>query len=791
MAKRKPIGGVKPVGRDRATIDARSARYNPRMVVKFRDSIELAYHDQLADSLDEQGIVPWKQLLQHFPGLTMRRLFTSLDPKGIQELVERATRRDGSYVPPNFLTYFLVEHPAEINRKELASALMASPSVQTAYFDSPGSDPQVNPSDDPRAANQGYLDPAPDGIDAEYAWQFGGGDGVGQEVIDLEQGWTLDHEDLIAHRAQLLHGTILDSSRPHGTKVLGVMCASDNQVGCVGIAPNVNSLNVVSYNGSNRPDAILAAIANLRFGSVLLLNAQLDDPGLEGLPIEALEAEFQTIRLATALGIIVVEAAGNGGTDFDKFVDQNGNPVLVRAYRDSGAILVGAATFTSPHGPLLRSGHPICNFGSRIDCYAWGEMIDTTSSTTVFPFGTSQYTGNFGMTSGAAPIIAGAALVVQGLAQANLNPSYRFTPVQMRALLTNPATGTLSNDPPNDKIGIMPDLRAIIQSAEIALAADVYVRDFVGDTGDPHTDAISASPDIILRPTSEADPQIAFGEGSGTENDNTLGTQAEAGQDNFVYVRVRNRGGSDASNVMARVYWSPPATLVTPDLWTLIGQTAIPTVPSGNVLTVSDAIVWANAAIPQTGHYCLVGLVGTADDPPPAPADFLNWNNYEMFVRNNNNVTWRNFNVVDNQPGPNVGAEFVDMDFFAAGPPDEAREMKLEIMARLPKGSRVFLQMPIAMYDSMLDRMAAEFDERRTTVRIALNPYGLRSLGAMLFTAKSLTKLRLQVHIPHERRKMPYEVFVRHMYQNREVGRITWRLSPLAREADRVRALAR
>jgi hypothetical protein len=418
-------------------------------------------------------------------------------------------------------------------------------------------------------------------------------------------------------------------------------------------------------------------------------------------------------------------------------------------------------------------------------------MIDTTSSTTVSPFSTTDYTSTFGMTSGAAPIIAGAALVVQGLAQANLNLSYRFTPAQMRALLTNPATGTPSNDPPNDKIGIMPDLCAIIKSDEIAVAADVYVRDFVGDTGDPHTGPISASPDIILRPIAEADSQATFGEGSGTENDDALGTEAQAGQDNFVYVRVRNRGGSDARNVMATVYWSPPATLVTPDLWTEIGQIAIPTVPSGNVLTVSDGIVWPAAAIPQTGHYCLVALVGTADDPPPAPEDLLNWNNYERFVRYNNNVTWRNFNVVSNQPNARVQSEFVDMDFFASGPPDAAREMRLEIMARLPTGSRAFLQMPIAMYESMLDRMPAELNEKRSTVRIPLNPYGLRSLGTMLFTARSRAKLRLQVHIPEERRRMPYEVFVRQMHRNREVGRITWRLAPLAPTADRLRALGK
>jgi len=61
-------------------------------------------------------------------------------------------------------------------------------------------DPQVdtiNPADDPRSGRQGYLDPAPGGIDARYAWRVPGGTGRGVTVVDLEQGFNLDHEDLV------------------------------------------------------------------------------------------------------------------------------------------------------------------------------------------------------------------------------------------------------------------------------------------------------------------------------------------------------------------------------------------------------------------------------------------------------------------------------------------------------------------------------------------------------------------------------------------------------------------
>lgn len=782
MARKNDVKRSARKVRNGTPLRRKAPGYSPRVVVKFRDGTELPYVDRVEEYLDKLKVGSWRKLRERFPGISMRRMFTSVKPDRIRQLVDEAVQRDDTYRPPNFLTYFVVDCPVEVNVEDLVKALLSWRSVQSAYFDPPGDDPVVNAVDDPRSPNQGYLDAAPDGIDAEFAWGFAGGDGAGQDVIDLERGWTLNHEDLNAHGAALLHGVLLDTSRPHGTSVLGEICAVDNALGCVGIAPQVGSANVVSYNSSTRPNAIFAAIDSLPYGGVLLLEAQLNatigGTAWVNLPIEALDAEFDSIRLATALGITVVEAAGNGSNDLDTFLDSGGNLVLNRgnaAFRDSGAIMVGAASSTAPHTPMNFS-----NFGSRIDCYAWGENVDTCTSNTTSPFSTTTYTGGFNGTSSASPIITGAALLVQGIADASLG--YRFSAFQMRALLSDPATGTASNNPVADRIGVMPDLRAIINGNAIGLAPDIYIRDFVGDVGDPHTGPISASPDIIMRPVAEPNPQTAFGEGSGTENSNTLGFEIEAGQDNFIYVRARNRGGSDAANVSADVFWSPVASLLTPDLWTLVGSVVIPNVQSGNVLTVSDAITWLSADIPGTGHYCFVGLIGNAADPAPIPADFVDWDNFQALIRNNNNVTWRNFNVVDNEPDPAADPSgYVAMAFLAPGAPDKARRMRLEVVARLPKGSRALLEMPRAMYDALRERIPVTFDRKRQKARVPVNPHGLRSLGDVLFPAKSRAELRLLVQIPKEYRDKAYEVFVRQVYNDVEVGRVTWRLTHLGK----------
>jgi serine protease len=757
----------------------------PRVVVRFRDGLRLSDQSDLGDQIEQMGIGPWKELVQEFPGLKLSPVFTYRKSEDWQKLSRRAMEMDPRYKPADFNAFYYVDAPPKTDLVALVKTLLRWNSVQEAYIDQAGPDPVVNAADDPRSVNQGYLDPAPDGIDAEYAWGFVGGDGVGQRFIDLEQGWTLDHEDLVAHGATLLHGTLLDSSRGHGTSVLGEICAVDNAVGCVGIVPNIASVNVVSFYGSTRPDAILAAIVNLNFGDVLLLEAQvwLNGTNLLG-PIEAYDAEYEAIRLATALGIIVVEAGGNGTNnccspplDMDTYTTLSGRAILNRDpanpdFRDSGAIIVTAATSTSPHTRLPYGPH-----GRRIDCYAWGENINTLSSNAAGS--TTSYCVNFAGTSGASPIITGAALAVQGRAEAQLG--FRFSPRQMRTILSDPLTGTPAAATETTHIGVMPDLQSIFDTV-LNTAPDVYIRDFVGDTGEPHTGAISASPDIILRPTAVANPQAAFGAGSGTENNATLGSTAEVGQDNFIYVRVLNQGGSPATNVQATVFWSPVATLVTPDLWALVGTTILPIVPIAEQLTVSDAIIWQQADIPGEGHYCFVGLVGNAADPAPGPADFLNWDNFRRFIRENNNVTWRNFNVEDNDPDvedPTVPKGFKALKFLAPGAPDKARYMALEVIGRLPEGAKAKLEVPLDFYELLHEHHQlgmVPIDRKRTVACIPLNPHGRMRFGEVLFPAKSRQAFRLLVHIPERRRKETYQIAVRQIWEREEVGRVTWQL---------------
>ncbi len=414
------------------------------------------------------------KLLDSYDIKDTRPVIRALSPRKILELEKQAAQTE---LPPlHSLTSYWKLDIRHLSKKseEIVKYFNELDEVDIAYRELEATDPAVSPADDPFNASQNYQDAAPDGIDARWAWSQPNGEGAGVGFVDLEQGWFLNHEDFASKSPTLLYGDNRDGVGAyvgnHGTAVLGEVIADDNTVGVVGIAPSVSSVNVTSHwdAASNScchvADAIVGALPTLQIGDVLLLEIQR---GPMRLPTETDVADFDAIRLAVALGIIVVEAAGNGGFDLDNYTDGAGDFVLSRGsadFKDSGAIIIGASHSSLPHN---RAVFPTwaSNFGSRIDCYAWGENVTTAGYGGLDNGGGNNnrtYTSTFNGTSSASPIVSGAAVILQGLYKAN-TPG-RLSPAQMRELLSNPATGTAQGPDVAGHIGVMPDLRSIIEN---------------------------------------------------------------------------------------------------------------------------------------------------------------------------------------------------------------------------------------------------------------------------------------------------------------------------------------
>jgi len=82
----------------------------------------------------------------------------------------------------------------------LVDALNALDSVEIAYAQPPSEPAQVDipPTTPSLESGQGYLETAPGGINARYAWTIPGGDGTSVRVVDVEGAWRTTHEDMPA-----------------------------------------------------------------------------------------------------------------------------------------------------------------------------------------------------------------------------------------------------------------------------------------------------------------------------------------------------------------------------------------------------------------------------------------------------------------------------------------------------------------------------------------------------------------------------------------------------------------
>jgi hypothetical protein len=440
-----------------------------------------------------------------------------------------------------------------------------------------------------------------------------------------------------------------------------------------------------------------AAGKRLGAGDVLLLEVQRGR-----YPTEIDAADFDAIRLASALGVVVVEAAGNGGRDLDAYVDPDTGRSFNRrsgSFRDSGAIMVGAAYSALPHDRA-----PFSNHGSRVDCFAWGTGVTTCG------YGNldgdereNLYTNTFNGTSSAAPMIATAAVQVQAFHR-RVSPGSSIGVAEMRRLLSDPAMGTPQGRGVRGHIGVMPDLPRLL-GRRLSLAPDVYLRHQPGADGSTPgaRQSVSSSPDVVVAAAGIGQEQAEdrFGE-EGTEVDrpapgDLLGKQETPS----LHVRLRNRG-AQTGHADVHLFAYPATTLITPELWHPVGEEAVE-VPPGDLLRVrtfdaakaADGIAELQKNAPAEApplSFLAVAVSSSADDGapsfpprrsapvlPPGPPHF-DWRGYVRFLRSPN-VAWRNVHRVQTDQGP------TRLRFFIAGSPDLTRRFDLEVVQRLPEGA--------------------------------------------------------------------------------------------------------
>lgn len=448
-----------------------------KVVVKFQEGSGVRLREGTLVGTPAADISPVHTILENWFAIhEVKRLFSLSEDVLAEQRLEAEMMSQRTMPDLNLYYAFYLDARTSTNEvNALLEELNALPVVQTAYYEPPalpagGID--ISPVTPLYVDQQGYLDPAPVGVNARFGWSYPGGDGAGVRVVDVEGGWQVTHEDLPLSEASLLTEDNSTSSawRNHGTAVLGEISGIDNEYGITGISPGAEFKLVSIFEGwsYDTANAISIATANTQPGDVILIEVHRKGPGphpddpdpiectcncgqFEYIAIEYLQADFDAILIATSSGRTVVEAAGNGSMDLD---DMRYEGAFDRNVRDSGAILVAGST-SDGHTPMCWT-----NYGSRIDVHAWGENVVTTGYGDLFNPGgdkDQQYTATFNGTSSASPIVVGTATIIQGVARES---GMILRPTEVRQLLVNTGTPQDASDPRH--IGPMPDVEAAL-----------------------------------------------------------------------------------------------------------------------------------------------------------------------------------------------------------------------------------------------------------------------------------------------------------------------------------------
>ncbi|HEY0738407.1 MAG TPA: hypothetical protein VGD69_26040, partial [Herpetosiphonaceae bacterium] len=216
---------------------------------------------------------------------------------------------------------------------------------------------------------------------------------------------------------------------------------------------------------------------------------------------------------------------------------------------------------------------------------------------------------------------------------------------------------------------------------------DVWVKDKSVDQGrepDPATAAMNMweSPDIWNRTSATSGPH----------------QNPEFGQTNYLYANLRNRGHIADTGRLSFYVANASVSLAWPVDWVEIGS-VLTTVAPGAVVTAM--MPWEPAG---SGHYCiLVRWVSDADpNVSQDPMSYTETVDVNYNTRYNNNIAWRNMNVVDLLANEQQRVRFVVRSLFRTTMPQR-------LMIREPREQ---LQDPFLRHGNITLDLGAELTQR-------------------------------------------------------------------------------
>jgi hypothetical protein len=194
---------------------------------------------------------------------------------------------------------------------------------------------------------------------------------------------------------------------------------------------------------------------------------------------------------------------------------------------------------------------------------------------------------------------------------------------------------------------------------------------------------------------------------------------------------------------------------------------------------ISDPILWANAPDPGgAGHFCVIAMISDPPDPAPDPAAVVDAATYMNFVRNNNNVAYRNLTFENMLPDSDSDADFVVGSF---------RKRSTAILefdgSKLPKGFRSIIILPPA-WRRLRNLKIKGFERGSHPARKLVLRGGAKGIVKGLpVKAKSRNRIRIRIEVPKDARHREHGVLnVIHKVGKYELGGVAFQTRIIARE---------
>ena len=196
----------KSTKRSRAVVTGVAA--DPELVVVMRPQAAFrASAGRFLSATGEKVTDVAKVLARH--GATMKPIF---GPTEERVMARQAAHSAAAQAPMEDLSVFYkVEVPesrmdqlqGELAKNELVEAAFVKPGVECPRINDMAAAPEEPPPATPDlTARQIYLNAAPSGVNARWAWTQSGGRGRDIRIIDVEGNWRFTHEDLAIVRGE-------------------------------------------------------------------------------------------------------------------------------------------------------------------------------------------------------------------------------------------------------------------------------------------------------------------------------------------------------------------------------------------------------------------------------------------------------------------------------------------------------------------------------------------------------------------------------------------------------------